>query len=521
MLRSLFSAYVESGLAASSLLPSGFGDRQARKEAVARAAARPASPALLTELAAQQALLPDSPARRRALENLGKPGTAVVITGQQVGLFLGPLYTIYKAATAIVLAETLAVETGTPVVPIFWMATEDHDFAEIDHCSIARGGEPPLRLRVSADARSDARAPVAEALLGADVTDAVEAVRETIGGRPAGAEVAALLAAHYTPGRRFGDAFAGLLGALFADEGLLVFHPRTPGAAALAAPAYRHALLHAGAIAERLVARDAALAAAGFDAQVHVRPDAALVFAHDDRGGRQLVRLDDAPARAADVAADPTRFSSSALLRPIVQDTLFPTAAYVGGPAECSYFGQCSALYDLFELPVPLVAPRARFRLVDPRTRERLDALGLAPGDVEQPRERLLATVGARRPAAVQPNELRSAILDAPLDALASLPARIGVSDRHLARAFNRTRATIERAVERLTARYARTLALADENSAGALHRAQALLYPDGEPQERVFAFPSFAADAGPRAFVSSILAAVKPFEPAVQDLDR
>src|SRR6185312_11821050 len=398
MPRSLFSAYVESGLAASSLLPSGFGDRQARKEAVARAAARPASPALLTELAAQQALLPDSPARRRALENLGKPGTAVVITGQQVGLFLGPLYTIYKAATAIVLAETLAVETGTPVVPIFWMATEDHDFAEIDHCSIARGGEPPLRLRVSADARSDARAPVAEALLAAD----------------------------YTPGRRFGDAFAGLLGALFADEGLLVFHPRTPGAAALAAPAYRHALLHAGAIAERLVARDAALAAAGFDAQVHVRPDAALVFAHDDRGGRQLVRLDDAPARAADVAADPTRFSSSALLRPIVQDTLFPTAAYVGGPAECSYFGQCSALYDLFELPVPLVAPRARFRLVDPRTRERLDALGLA-------------TVGARRPAAVQPNELRSAILDAPLDALASLPARIGVSDRHLARAFNRT----------------------------------------------------------------------------------
>src|SRR6185312_10577301 len=112
MPRSLFSAYVESGLAASSLLPSGFGDRQARKEAVARAAARPA--------------------RRRALENLGKPGTAVVITGQQVGLFLGPLYTIYKAATAIVLAETLAVETGTPVVPIFWMATEDHDFAEID-----------------------------------------------------------------------------------------------------------------------------------------------------------------------------------------------------------------------------------------------------------------------------------------------------------------------------------------------------------------------------------------------------
>ena len=417
------------------------------------------------------------------------------------------------------LAEALAVETGTPVVPIFWMATEDHDFAEIDHCSLARGSETPLRLRVSADGRSDARAPVADALLGADVTAAVDAVRETIAGKPAGTEVANLLAAHYLPGRRFGDAFAGLLAALFADEGLLVFHPRTPGVAALAAPIYRHALLHAGAITDRLLTRNAALADAGFEPQVHVRDDAALVFAHDERGGRQLVRLDEAPARAADVAADPTRFSSSALLRPIVQDSLFPTAAYVGGPAECSYFGQSATLFDLFDIPVPLVAPRARFRLVDARTRARLTALDLQPADLEQPLDKLLATVGARRPASIQPSELRAAILDAPLDALASLPSRIGVPNRELARAFNRTRATLERAVDRLTARYARTLALRDEAGAGALHRAQALLFPDGEPQERVFAFPSFAADAGARAFVTGILGAVKPFDPAVQDL--
>ncbi len=362
---------------------------------------------------------------------------------------------------------------------------------------------------------------MADALLGADVAAAVAAVRDALAGRPAGAEAAALLAEHYAPGRTFGAAFGGLLAALFADEGLLVFHPRTPGIAALSAPNYRRALLHAGAITERLLARDAALAEAGFDPQVHVRADAAVVFAHDERGGRQLVRLEDAPARAADVATDPLRFSSSALLRPIVQDSLFPTAAFVGGPAECSYFGQSAAIYELFDLPVPLVAPRARFRIVDGRTRARLAALDLQPADAEQPLDKLLATVGARRPAAIQPNELRSAILDAPLDALASLPTRIGFADRQLARAFNRTRATLERAADRLTARYARTLALRDEAGAAALHRAQALLFPDGEPQERVFAFPSFAADAGARAFVTGILGAVKPFDPAVQDLDR
>ena len=506
---------------ASTLLPSAFGDRAARKAAVARAAARAPSAALLAELEAQQAALPASAARQRALETLARPGTAAVVTGQQVGLFLGPLYTLYKAATAVALAEALAVETGTPCVPIFWMATEDHDFAEIDHCTISRGADPPLRLRVSGDGRSDAREPVVEARLGADVTAAVEAVRDALAGRPAGAEIAALLAEHYRPGARFADAFAGLLAALFADEGLIVFHPRTAGAAALAAPVYRHALLHAGEIATRLAARDAALAEAGFDSQVHVRSDASLVFALDERGARQLVRVDEAPARAADVAASPLGFSASALLRPIVQDSLFPTAAYVGGPAECSYFGQTAALYELFELPVPLVAPRARFRLVDGRTRARLDKLGVAPAAVEQPMEALLAAVGALRPAPVAPAELRAAILDAPLEALASLPGRIGIADRQLARAFVRTRATLERAVERLTARYARTLALRDEECATALQRARAVLFPDGEPQERVFAFPSFAADAGARAFVAGILAAVRPFDAAVQDLER
>ena len=507
---------------ADAFLPHAFGSREARRAAVARAAARPVSAALLDELAAQQAALPPTAAQQRALETLGKPGSAVVVTGQQVGLFLGPLYTIYKAATAVVLAEALALDTGTPVVPIFWMATEDHDFAEIDHCAIARGGaETPLRLRVSGDGRADARAPVAETRLGADVTAAVESLRDALAARPAGAEVAALVAEHYRPGARFGDAFAGLLSSLFAEHGLLLFHPRTAAVATLAAPVYRTALARAGEVAERLLARDAALAEAGFASQVHVRADASLVFAHDERGARQLVRVEDAPARAADVDAAPLSFSSSALLRPIVQDTLLPTAAYVGGPAECSYFGQSSVLYDLFDLPVPLVCPRARFRLVDARTRARLDALGLSPAAVEQPMELLLAAVGTLRPAPVAPADLRAAILDAPLDALAALPARIGIADRELARAFNRTRATVERAVERLTARYARTLALRDAECASALQRAAASLFPDGEPQERIFAFPSFAADAGARAFVTGILGAVKPFDPSVQDLDR
>lgn len=519
MSRSFFSFYVERGMRGDAFLPSAFGDADARRQAVTRAATRAPQPALLAELAAQQAALPDSPARRRALDTLATPGTVAVLTGQQVGLFLGPLYTIYKAATAVVLAETLALETGVPAVPVFWMATEDHDFAEIDHAVVARPGGEPLRLRVEGVGRDDPRQPVAAARLGPDVEVAVALVREALAARPAGAEVAALLAAHYQNGRGFGQAFAGLLGALFADEGLLVFDPRTAAAAALAAPVYRTALAYAGEAAARLQERDAALAAAGLGSQVHVRPDAALVFHHDERGARRVVRLDEAAGLADHVEAAPLGFSSSALLRPIVQDTLFPTAAYVGGPAEVSYFAQAAALYELFGLPVPLVAPRARFRLVDARTQARLAALGLSTADIEQPRDALLLALGARLPAPMSPDAVRAAILDGPRAAFATLPQLLGPSDRELARAFLRTRATIERAADRLAARWARTLALRDEQTAAALHRAQAGLYPDQQPQERVFAFASFAAEAGVRPFVSRLVAAVKPFDPTVQDL--
>ena len=524
---SFFSSYVKNTMRADEFIPSGFGDAAARAAAVARAASRSVSPSLLAELAEQHARLPASASRRRALDDLARAGTVAVVTGQQVGLFLGPLYTIYKAATAVVLARALAAETGVRAVPIFWLATEDHDFAEIDHCVVARAGGEPLRLRVDGDGRSDGRQPVARVRLGAAVSTAVEAVAEALRGRPAGAEVAALLRECYQPERTFGEAFAALLATLFADEGLIVFDPRRPAVAQLAARPWRTALERAPAIVARLAERDRALGAAGLAAQVSLRPDSALVFHHGHHGGssddgdgpRQLVRAAEAGRLVAELERAPMRFSSSALLRPIVQDSLFPSAAYVGGPAEVSYLAQSAALYDLFDLPVPLVAPRARFRLVDARTRGRLKTLGLAPADLEAPRDALLQRLGATR-TRPSPAELRARLWSTPAAELAALAAPLAALDPGLGRALDRTRATVERAIERLLGRYARAAAIRDGEAVAALDRARALVYPDDAPQERVFAFPSFAADAGPRAFIRAIVAAVDPFDPRVRDLD-
>src|SRR5439155_17110086 len=144
------------------------------------------------------------------------------LTGQQVGLYLGPLYTVYKAATAVVLARALEAETGVRTVPLFWMATEDHDVAEIDHCTIpqrgAQPGEAPLHLGIEPRGRVHARQPVANLTLGDDIDATNAALAQALSPLPAGAEVAALVAAHYRPGRTLGQAFAGVLATLFADE---------------------------------------------------------------------------------------------------------------------------------------------------------------------------------------------------------------------------------------------------------------------------------------------------------------
>jgi bacillithiol biosynthesis cysteine-adding enzyme BshC len=504
---SFFFSYLERGMRAGPFLSSGFGDSADRRRAVARAAERTLAPALRAALETQDAALPSSVTRRRAIADLARPGSAAVLTGQQVGLFLGPLYTVYKAATAIVLARALEAESGVRTVPVFWIATEDHDFAEVDHCPLA----PGVVARVAGEPRAHERCPLAGVRLGADVVTAVESVRAAVAARPEGAAIVELMAAHYRPEKTFAQAFAGVLATLFADEGLIVFDPRTPEVAALAAPTYRRALEDAPALAECLKERARSLDAAGLSTQVHVR-DAALLFHHApgaDGDRQRVAAVDD--ALLGELERAPLNFSSSALLRPIVQDSLFPTAAYVGGPAEVSYFAQSSALYERFGLPVPLVAPRARFRLVDARTRARLDKLGLAPADLEQPRDRLLVELGKRRgkPTA---DELRPRLQPSLLDALDLGP--------EMARALRRTRFTVERAITRLVDRYARVSLQRDTDAADALDRARAWLFPDDKPQERVFGFPWFAAAAGARTFVTGILDAVRPFEPDVRDID-
>jgi bacillithiol synthase len=527
-------------------------DFRTPKERIARtraAATRRIAPELAAVLREQQSALPASPARAANLEALCAGNTAVVATGQQVGLFLGPLYSFYKAASAVAVARALEAESGVRTVPLFWLQTEDHDFAEIAASTVAGADGVPLTLALADEAPSEARVSVAQRRLGPEVDDLLETLAQALRPSPAATETLALLRAHYRPGQTLAGAFAGLLGALFAEEGLLILDPRVAPIATLAVPIYRAAIDGAQAIERRLEERRAALDDAGFDEQIPARPGCALVFFHRVSALGPRFRLarqpPGGPARddgwalsgcdeivpgdvvADALARDPLRFSTSALLRPIVQDTLLPTAAYVGGPAEVSYFAQLGPLYDHFRLAPPLIVPRARFRCFDAHSRRLLSELSLTPDDLARPRAELLAGLRAGRPtgapdpaalAARARNEIAPLVAELANAVIAALPA-----DKNLARAAERTRAGVARALGRLTDRYARKLAERDGVTLARLGRLEAALAPGGHPQERVYAWPWLAGRHGPAALKRAVfdrLTLQGPFSASVQDLD-
>lgn len=451
------------------------------------------------------------------------------MTGQQCGLFLGPLFTLYKAASAVAAARALAAESGRPVVPVFWVQNEDHDLPEIAVTHVPRAHGAPLALRLPASATD--RVSVAHRSLPGEVTDALAELRAEIDNLPDAAAHLERLARHYRPGAGWAESFTGLLAELFAEEGLVLLDPRDPELAAAAAPIHRRALTDAAALADVLAARRRELADAGYEETVHVRPGAPLSFFHPDGPTGPRHRLQPVDGGFAEVGsgrrhtladllaaldADPRTFSTSALLRPIVQDAILPTVAYVAGPGEVAYFAQLAPLYAAFGVAMPLVVPRARLRILEGRTLDRCERLGITPDDAARaPHDLAQGTAGDGLDDAA----LARALV-APFDAvLDGMRARIVAVGPGLDTAIDKTRGTVANAVAKLARKIATAHLHADRARLDELQRVRWALAPHGVPQERYFGPCYFMARWGERAFVERVLATIVPFDPTPRDL--
>ncbi len=321
-------------------------------------------------------------------------GAVAVVSGQQVGLFGGPAYAVYKGLSVIETARYLT-DQGIPAVPIFWMATEDHDVDEVRHTTwFAEGKLWRLELPKPAE---DA-VPVGTVPLGEAVVELVEQAIAQLSG-PAAAQIAEMLHSSYTRNDTYASAFGKLFARLFGELGLILLDPLDARLHRVAAPILRQALEERDVLNELLLRRGKELESAGYEVQVKVTSRSTLLFSL--KGGRRQVitaangsfnfgaehcSREKAPQC---VDADPEYFSPNALFRPVIQDYLLPTVAYFGGPAEISYFAQTQVLYEKMLGRMPVILPRADFTLVDPKAERILKKYSLQVEDAWKGKQEL------------------------------------------------------------------------------------------------------------------------------------
>ncbi len=438
--------------------------------------------------AALVAALREQNTNESALRRLAEPGAVTVVTGQQVGLFSGPAYTIYKALTAARIAADLT-SRGRPAVPVFWLATEDHDWPEVDHAWIFDGARRPVKLQVSPDASGNI--PVGSIR---PVSWPVAQLREALRDLPFCEEVCDLVADTHKPGATMGEAFRGLLERILKPWGFLFLDPLHPSVRRIAAPMLGRAVRIGSDLNKLLLERNRELEAAGYHAQVHVDARTSLFFVLQDGRRVPLRESKTSPEQLADNAEN---LSPNALLRPVVQDYIMPTAAYVGGPAELAYFAQSQVLYERLLGHMPRVVSRTGFTLIDTRTGKLLDRYKLRLPDFFHGE----AALRERIAAALVPSGLQEQFDEATsgtTQTLDRLHRSLVAFDPTLAASLDKSRAKILHQFHKAQGKVARGILRRDERATAEAAWLYNALYPQKHLQERFFSIVPFLALHGP-----------------------
>lgn len=452
----------------------------------------------------------ESPGREAALARLAEPGALAVTSGQQPGLLTGPLYTIYKALSSAALARILERQWRRPVIPVFWVAGDDHDFAEASRASwITADGT--LRTVTLPPRPPDAPlTPMYQEPLGPmmdQVFATLEADLQPFEYREWTLE---WLRRHYHASATVAHSFAGALGELLAPAGVICLDSTHPAVKQAAAPYLLRALQRAPELDRALTRRAEELKTLGQDAGVALGDEATLVMLEGDAGRDRLVASDgrfrarrsgealDFPALDQIARGAPERLSPNVLLRPVIESALLPTVAYVAGPGELRYLALTPPVYEVMEIPRQQVVPRWSGVLVEPRVDRVLQKFHLEVED-------LLNQPGG----ALEARLVRSQLPDEAVGALAALRSAIQTRygelaasaagiDPTLVRTVEGTRNQALAGVQEMEKKLVQHLKRRQATELAQIAKARAAILPEDKPQERVLSVVSFLARYGP-----------------------
>ena len=435
------------------------------------------------------------------LELLAHPQARVVVAGQQAGLLSGPAYSVHKAADAVLLSRQLSREER-PVLPVFWIASQDHDADEVASAHLLDLSEREFDLRLALPRG----VPVGRILWQAEWTAQVQQLLSDFDAPEAHrAAVKAQLDFAFT-GKTYSDVFARLMFRLLGAEGLIVLDPLHPALAGLMAPAIRRELERPLDGPQRIEAAAEQLSARGYTPQLRRPAGATNVFIEEGGGQRTLLRVVGDTARTqhfdgyskaellALLESDPSRLTPAAGLRPIIQDTLLPTAAFVVGPGELAYAAELRGVYELHGLTQPVLWPRLSVTWLEPNVARLLRGFGVTAAQVQKDPAGTLGRALARQQDAAALGQERLNTLEAQFTALTG---ELAALDPTLKSSVERTQQRTLVRLERHRQQAFRALARAEDDKGGQLSRLSKHLLPNGHPQEREMNFLTYLLKHG------------------------
>jgi bacillithiol biosynthesis cysteine-adding enzyme BshC len=433
-------------------------------------------------------------AARAAAASLADASTVAVVSGQQAGLFGGPLYTLLKAVTAIQLAARVRADHGAPAVAVFWVDAEDHDWDEIRTAGIL---DEPLALRQITVRSVDGAGsrPIASLAFDAGIDEAVAALEAGLASSDFKADVMAAVRRRFRPGAGVASAFAGFLDDLLGRHGLVVFESGDTSAKPFVAGIFEHELGHPGLTARLAREAAASMTRLGHEPQVEPGEDSVAAFYLDRDGRKPIKHRGSGFAIAAgtrpvgdlraEAHAHPERFSPSVLLRPLVQDRLFPTICYVAGPSELAYQAQLGAVYREFGVEQPLLYPRASATLVDSAAARFLERSRLPLEALQAQDEGALNRfLESHLPPALEKTFEETDRHVAERAAL--LKSEVVSVDPTLTGAVDTTLDRIRDTLKTLQGKIVQAAKRKDETLRRQFNRTRALTFPGGHPQERI-----------------------------------
>lgn len=483
-------------------------DRAAWADAIARTQAHERRRAdIAAVIAAQQERRQAPPEARAAGRLLADRRTVAVVTGQQAGLFGGPLFTLLKALTALKLAEQVSRDHNVPAVAIFWIDAEDHDWEEVRSCTVFDETLAPRSVALPGRIGAE-HAPVATVRLDDSIAGAVDELAQLLPPTEFRPALLESLRRAYAPGVGMAEAFGRWLEDVLGPRGLVVYDSSDVAAKPLVGALFAREVSMPGQTIKLAALAGSDLTARGYHAQVHGHDDSLALFHLDADSGRRAIRQQDGQfvvgesrysgeALLRQATEHPAGFSPNVLLRPLVQDTIFPTICYVAGPNELAYLGQLRGIYQHFGVPMPLMYPRATATLLDAAALRFLNKYKL-PLEALQPQDEaaLNELLKSQIPPAVEEsfNEAARAIETQMTRLVQAMPAL----DPTLEGAARSTLERMQRDLQTLHGKMIQAAKRRDETLRRQFIHARDLAFPGSHAQERTIGFVSFLNQYGP-----------------------